>query len=84
MPSKKLPAEALEFFRRQGKLGGRIGGRARMENLTAEEKTALAKKAVDAREAKRKAAAKSAEVRSKKAKSKTTGKRASARPTSGV
>jgi hypothetical protein len=50
---KKLPAEVLEFFRAQGSKGGKKGSAARMEKLTPEQRSAIAKKAVDAREAKR-------------------------------
>jgi hypothetical protein len=61
MPKKKLPEEALAFFReagrRGGKLGGSKGGKRRLETMTPEERSAVAKKA----------AAKSAEVRAKKA-----------------
>jgi hypothetical protein len=42
---KQLPDEALEFFRKQG----RIGGRKRAANLTAEERSEQARKAVQAR-----------------------------------
>lgn len=46
---KKLPEAALEFFRKQG----RIGGRKRAANLTPEERSEQAQKAVNARWAKR-------------------------------
>ena len=49
----KLPKAALDFFRKQGAKGGKIGGVARMENLTAEQRTELAKKAAAARWAKK-------------------------------
>jgi hypothetical protein len=45
---KQLPEEALAFFRKQG----RIGGRKRAANLTAEERSEQARKAVRARWAK--------------------------------
>ena len=59
----KLPKAALDFFRTQGAKGGKKGGPARMDKLSAEERTELAKKAAAARweaarEAKRKAAKK--------------------------
>ena len=41
----KLPKAALEFFREQG----RIGGRRRAESLTAEERSEQARKAVNTR-----------------------------------
>jgi len=53
----KMPKAALEFFRRQGSKGGKLGTKARMEKLTPEQRSAIA----------RKAAAASAEVRRKKA-----------------
>lgn len=60
---KKTPVlgdEALAFFRKQGsiggKLGGRTGGKKAAANMTAAERVARAKKAVDARIAKRKKA----------------------------
>jgi hypothetical protein len=49
----KLPDEVREFFRRQG----RIGGKTRAQNLTAEERSQGARRAVQARWAKRKAEA---------------------------
>ncbi len=75
MNKEKLPAEVLEYFKKQGSIGGKLGGSKAWENQTAEERSERAKRAVAAREAKRvpgntqdkKAAAKSAEVRSKKA-----------------
>jgi general stress protein YciG len=53
MARRKLSAEALEFFREQGRKGGKLGGKARMEKLTPERRSEIAKKAVAAREAKR-------------------------------
>jgi hypothetical protein len=55
MSKKKLPEDILEYFRRQGKIGGKLGGAKAWENLTPEERSARAKHAVAAREAKRKA-----------------------------
>lgn len=56
--AKKLPPEVLDYFRKQGakggKLGGKRGGAARAESLTPERRIEIAKKAVAAREAKRK------------------------------
>jgi hypothetical protein len=46
---EKLPEEALEFFREKG----RIGGKRRAANLSAEERSEQARKAVQARWAKR-------------------------------
>jgi hypothetical protein len=45
---EQLPEAALEFFRRKG----RIGGRHRAANLTAEQRSDQARKAVQARWAK--------------------------------
>lgn len=53
MAKAKLSKEALEFFREQGRKGGKLGGAARMAKLTSVQRSALAKKAVAAREAKR-------------------------------
>jgi hypothetical protein len=63
MTKNKLPPEVLEWFRKQGakggKLGGPAGGKASAANLTKEERVARAKKAsiagVAARKAKTKA-----------------------------
>jgi hypothetical protein len=55
MAKPKLSKEALEFFREQGRKGGKIGGAARMAKLTPEQRSEVAKKAVAAREAKRNA-----------------------------
>jgi hypothetical protein len=65
MAKPKLSREALEFFREQGRKGGKLGGVRRMENLTKAQRSELAKKAVAAREAKR---ADAAPLRAKKAK----------------
>jgi uncharacterized protein YdaU (DUF1376 family) len=54
---KKLPPEVLAFFKKQGSIGGKIGGKRSLETMTPKERTARAKKA----------AAKSAEVRKKQA-----------------
>ena len=66
MAKKKLPQgmreffgtpEAQEFFRKQGARGGKLSAAARMEKLTPEQRSEIARKAVAAREAKRKKAA---------------------------
>jgi hypothetical protein len=59
MPSKRIPAEALEFFRKQGAKGGKLSAEARMRKLTPEQRSEIARKAVAAREAKRKQRSKS-------------------------
>ena len=65
---RKLPAEVLEFFRKQGakggKIGGPIGGKRSLETMTPEERTARAKKASDAGVAARRAKAKARAKRS--------------------
>jgi hypothetical protein len=45
MAKKKLPPEVLEYFRKQGAKGGKIGGKRSLETMTPEERTARAKKA---------------------------------------
>jgi hypothetical protein len=47
--SKKLPAEALEYFRLQGAKGGKIGGKRRMEALTPSQRSEIARKAAAVR-----------------------------------
>jgi hypothetical protein len=46
---KKLPPEIREYFVRMGKMGGASGGRARAANMTAEQRSESARKAVQAR-----------------------------------
>jgi hypothetical protein len=58
MPTKKFPPEVLEFFRKQGAKGGKIGGKRSLETMTPVERTARAKKASDAAAAARKKPAK--------------------------
>lgn len=45
MAKKKLPPEILEFFRKQGAKGGKIGGKRSLETMTPAERSARAKKA---------------------------------------
>lgn len=61
-----LPPELLEYFREQGRKGGKIGGKARAEKLTPEQRSEIARKAVAAREAKRAAANKPKRAAKKK------------------
>lgn len=42
---KKLPSEVLEFFRKEGSKGGKIGGKRSLETLTPEERSDRARKA---------------------------------------
>jgi hypothetical protein len=58
MAKKKLPPEVLEFFRKQGARGGKIGGKRSLETMTPEERSVRAKKASVAGVAARKAKAK--------------------------
>jgi hypothetical protein len=51
----KLPEAALEYFREQGRRGGKLSGKARMEKLTAEQRSEVARNAVKARWGKKKA-----------------------------
>jgi len=53
-PQNKLPEAALEFFRKKG----RIGGKRRAANLTGEQRSEQARKAVQARWAKQAAKSK--------------------------
>lgn len=56
MARKKMPADVLEFFKKQGAKGGKLSADARMKKLTPERRSEIAKNAVAAREAKRKKA----------------------------
>jgi hypothetical protein len=52
-PAFLYTEEQLEYFRNQGRKGGKIGGKARSASLTPERRSEIAKTAVNAREAKR-------------------------------
>jgi hypothetical protein len=58
--AKQLPADVLEFFRKQGSKGGKIGGKRSLETMTPAQRTARARKAGTAAAAARKAKAKKA------------------------
>ena len=58
--SKKLPAEALEYFRKEGAKGGKLSAQARMEKLTPEQRKEVARTAAAARWAKKPTAKKKA------------------------
>ena len=45
----KLPDDWLEYFRKEGKRGGDIGGHARAKKLTPAQRKAIARKAAAAR-----------------------------------
>lgn len=51
--AKRLPPDVLEFFRKQGAKGGKIGGKRCLETMTPEQRSDRARNAVAAREAKR-------------------------------
>jgi hypothetical protein len=51
---RSLPADVREFFVKQGRKGGLIGGKARASKLTAEERSESARRAAKARWTKRK------------------------------
>jgi hypothetical protein len=53
---KKLPPDVLNYFVKMGRKGGKLGGTARAANMTAEERSESARKAVRARWAKKKTA----------------------------
>ena len=43
--AKRLPGEVLEYLRRLGAKGGKVGGKRRLETMTPEERSASARKA---------------------------------------
>jgi len=53
MAKKKLPPEVLDFFVKMGRKGGKIGGSMRAANMTAQQRSESARKAVQARWAKK-------------------------------
>jgi hypothetical protein len=50
---KKLVVFTKEYFQQQGRKGGKTGGKLRWEGVSAEDRSAHAKRAVAIREAKR-------------------------------
>jgi hypothetical protein len=54
MPRNVMPENVREYFVKMGRKGGRIGGKIRAENLTSEQRSESARKAVQARWAKAK------------------------------
>ena len=60
MAKKRLPPEVLEFFRKQGAKGGKLGGKRSLETMTPEQRAARAKKASAAAVAVRRAKAQGA------------------------
>jgi hypothetical protein len=55
--AKRLPPDVLDYFRKQGAKGGKIGGKMALEKMTSAERRARAKKAGEASGAARKAKA---------------------------
>ena len=55
MAKSKIPKSALEFFREQGAIGGKIGGKKVAEAMTPEERSQRARTAALASNAARKA-----------------------------
>jgi len=49
VPGTKLPKNVRAFFVQEGSRGGKIGGKKRMDKLTPEQRSELARKAVAAR-----------------------------------
>ena len=49
MTKKRLPPEVLEYFKKQGRKGGRIGAKKVADEMTKEQRTVRAKKAAAAR-----------------------------------
>jgi hypothetical protein len=49
--AKRLPPEVREFFKKQGAIGGKIGGKRSLETMTPEQRSERARNAVAAREA---------------------------------
>lgn len=59
---KRLPSEVLDFFKRQGARGGKIGGKRSLVTMTAEERATRARKASRAAAETRKAKARRAKA----------------------
>ena len=70
MANKKLPPEVLDYFRKQGAKGGKLGGAIAACNMTAEQRAERAKKAAEAsaKVRKRNAVAKKTALKQAKAK----------------
>jgi hypothetical protein len=66
--SKGMAELTREFFQKQGARGGKMGGGISWSKMTPEERSARAKKAVDAREKKRALAKRAAAAKKKKTK----------------
>jgi hypothetical protein len=59
---KKLPSDVLEFFKKQGARGGKIGGKRSLVTMTAEQRAERARKASKAAAEARKAKARKAKA----------------------
>jgi hypothetical protein len=57
MGKHRLPADVRSFFVKMGKKGGKLGGPIRAANMTPEERSESARRAVEARWAKARAEA---------------------------
>jgi hypothetical protein len=57
MAKRRLPTEVLNYFRKQGARGGKIGGKMALETMTAAQRRERARKAGEASAAARKAKA---------------------------
>lgn len=53
MPRNPMPAEVKAYFVKMGRKGGRLGGKIRAANLTPEQRSEAARRAVQARWAKK-------------------------------
>lgn len=49
MSKNKLPTKAIEYFKKMGRVGGLLGGKARASKLTPEQRSESARKAAKAR-----------------------------------
>jgi hypothetical protein len=65
--AKRMPPEVLEYLRTMGKAYGKLGGKKAAKNMTAEERSARAKKAATAA-ARKRTAERLARERSERAK----------------
>ena len=54
MSKYKMPDSVKEYFIKMGRKGGKVGGKIRAENMTPEQRSESARKAVQARWAKKK------------------------------
>jgi hypothetical protein len=69
---RKLPPEVLEYFKKQGAKGGKIGGKRRLDTIPPEKRSEIARKAAAARWKDKPAA--SGKAQAKRPRAKRTGK----------